>query len=126
MDYKDINSELCIKCGECCRIIIPIYPPYTRIDDRYLEFCRGVGLNIFVEKHNKNRLTIDLGYCEKLEILDGFYKCKIYDRRPQLCKDYNCLAWANVSNIKEESRNLIHAMKIYKEIVECSKMIDIV
>ena len=29
------------------------------------------------------------------------WECGIYNRRPQICKDFNCVSWAKVSNNKE-------------------------
>lgn len=37
MEYKDINSKLCLNCGECCKIYILV-----RGDKRYFEFLNGV------------------------------------------------------------------------------------
>jgi len=108
MEYKDINSELCIKCGACCRVFFPIQG-----DERYFEFLEGIGLNLIRNKKNKTLGKIDFGYCKNLNTSDNLYKCKIYEGRPKLCKDFNCLAWSNYTNVNTEL--LEHAKKVHQE-----------
>ena len=35
------------------------------------------------------------------------YKCGIYNERPQLCRDFNCVSWAKVSNDLEQYNKVI-------------------
>jgi len=40
-----------------------------------------------------------------------------YTNRPQLCRDYNCIAWANYSNQKDKSETLARAIEVHKELM---------
>lgn len=110
MEYKDVNSELCIRCGACCKISIPL-----SLDDRTHEFYQVVGLDVTINEHPEIGPALEVGYCQHMEIKDGFYKCQIYDSRPQLCRDFNCLAWAICANIKDKFPALAHATKVFEE-----------
>lgn len=111
MEYKDITSNLCLHCGECCKIYIPV-----KGDDRYFEFLQMIGLDVY--KINQNNGRVFLGYCKHLSILNGIYKCEIYDLRPQLCHDFNCLAWASYTNAFDKSDLLNHAHKVLEYLNE--------
>jgi len=88
------------------------------VDERALTFYQTAGLNVSMNEPGGEGATLDLGYCQHMEITEGFYKCKIYDDRPQMCRDYNCLAWASRLNVKENSPIFAHAMGVYKQMPE--------
>ena len=111
MEYKDITSNLCLHCGECCKIYIP-----ARGDNRYFEFLNATGLE--VQMFNENNGRIFLGYCKHLSISNDIYKCDIYDRRPQLCRNFNCLAWASYTNSLDKSDLVNHAEKVFRYLNE--------
>lgn len=118
LDYKDITEELCILCGACCSIYIPITG-----DARYINFIKEIGLP-YIEENSKT-LRLYLGPCPKLkEIKEGDitkYYCTIYQNRPQLCRDFNCVAWAKVSNKYENSqlvKKAIESKKLLKKLIE--------
>lgn len=112
MDYKDINSDLCVKCGACCKVSLAVN---VQQDTRSFEYYKAVGLNIELVEDNKNMARVNFGDCQHLDTSEGLYKCKIYDSRPQLCRDFNCLAWASCTNIKDKSEFLKHATQVYNE-----------
>jgi len=95
LQEKDITSQLCKKCGLCCELTIT---PDTK-DPRLLEFYRVV-----VENHpditfNDGKLSIRCSHLKKTKHSPTpHWECNIYEDRPQLCKDYNCVSWAKVSN----------------------------
>ena len=111
MDYKDINSDLCVRCGYCCKVQIPVN---IQSDLRVFEFYKAAGLNVSLVE-GSNIVKLDMGYCEQLDVSDGLYRCKIYDTRPQLCKDFNCLAWATCHNMQGKSDALNHAFGVYRK-----------
>lgn len=110
LDYADITEEVCIRCGDCCKIYAPVSG-----NERYLNFIKEIGLP-FVQDDAKT-IRISLGYCPKLEKKeqDGeiLFLCSIYGSRPQLCKDFNCVAWAKVSNTYDKSEFIKKASEIY-------------
>lgn len=108
IDYRDITSEVCMQCGECCKIYLPV-----KGDKRYFEFLEKTGVNF--EKISENLGRVYLGYCIHLKISDGSYMCNIYNERPQLCRDFNCLAWARYTNTCQKSDLLKKAMYIVEK-----------
>ena len=99
LQEKAIPGELCQTCGLCCEMTISVGDSEAV---RQIEFMKAV-----VEKHSAIK---DLGdgvvsiRCSHLRETKSGWKrmeCSIYDRRPQLCKDFNCVAWAKVSNNQE-------------------------
>lgn len=111
MKLKDITSEICVKCGKCCNMQATV-----RGDEEYLEFLKLMGFKVTQDRVNKQYLLVDLGTCSHLDKSEGLNKCKIYENRPQLCRDYYCLDWALFSNSIEKSHFVKHAKKVYDEI----------
>jgi len=95
LQEKDITSELCKRCGLCCELTIA---PATE-DTRQLEYYRTV-----VENHpditfNDGSLSIRCSHLKKTKHSPTpHWECSIYEDRPQLCRDYNCVSWAKVAN----------------------------
>ena len=95
LQEKDITEDVCKSCGICCEIEIKTNWP----DARRFEW-----LGAIVENHD-NIVSIDKGIrirCSHLKqtkhATDPHWECDIYEDRPQLCKDYNCVSWAKVAN----------------------------
>jgi Fe-S-cluster containining protein len=98
----DITSEVCQRCAACCRKIEVV----VNGDERYRKYLEAIGYpvkTIGPSPQGRNKLAVELGCCKHLEEKDGRYKCKIYETRPQLCQDYNCVAWALPPNKVDES-----------------------
>ena len=92
---KDITEDVCKTCGICCEIEIKTSWP----DVRRFEWLRAI-----VENHDSIE-TIDKGIrirCSHLKptkhATDPHWECDIYETRPQLCRDFNCVSWAKVTD----------------------------
>ena len=109
LDYSDINSKLCVKCGECCKIYVPF-----KGNERYIGFLKDIGIPVIMDTANQGRIF--WGYCPKLLIENGYYHCTIYENRPDLCKDFNCIAWAKCTDTFDKSDLVARAMKVYGEL----------
>jgi len=107
LTYTDITEELCQHCAHCClNTLIPV-----AIDDRTYEYFKEVGLDIEQDPHNPEVGIVNGGICQHLVQNDNTYKCGIYSTRPQLCKDYNCVAWAKVAGTQSEI--VQHALNVH-------------
>ena len=108
LDYADINEVLCQHCAHCClNTLIPI-----TLDDRTYEYFITIGLDIVQDEDNPEVGILNVGKCKYLKKNGSKYKCSIYDDRPQLCADYNCVAWAKVAGVESEITK--HAYNVYK------------
>lgn len=118
LNFADITEELCIHCGECCKLYIPVTG-----NERYINFIKGIGIS-YVQDDAKT-LRIFLGYCPNLNLheTEGInqYFCSIYPNRPELCKDFNCIAWAKVSNSYDKSEFVKRASETF-EILQLRKV----
>ena len=100
---KDITSELCGKCGICCSFAIR--PKHSTVDRRYMYFLKAT-----VEKHENIEFIGDGLRITCSHLKDR--KCTIYDKRPQLCRDFNCVAWAKVSNNLDQYNRVLKKLGI--------------
>ena len=104
LEPEDIDGDLCMRCGECCKIKIEILGNET-----YFEFVREMleeplraaypDLRIYLKQaDDKEFIVLDLGYCRHLDRStdatgEERLVCGIYDRRPQVCRSFNCVSW---------------------------------
>jgi len=109
LTYSDITEDLCRHCAKCCTVYIPI-----ELDERTLEFYRNTGLDIEIDPQHPNIGIINAGACQHLNCTDNLYSCDIYNTRPKLCKDYNCVAWAKFSGLESEIAQ--HALGVYNRL----------
>ena len=95
LQEKDITAELCHRCGLCCELTIS---PDTE-DPRQLEFYRAVAENHPDITFDDGSLSIRCSHLKQTKHADvPYWECSIYEDRPQLCRDYNCVSWAKVAN----------------------------
>jgi len=109
LTYADITEELCRRCAFCCRVFVPV-----ELDDRTSEYFMEVGLDVKRDSDNPDVGVLDAGMCRHLTKNGEVYKCGIYSTRPQLCKDYNCVAWAKVAGVGSEAVNF--AITVYNRL----------
>ena len=51
--------------------------------------------------------------CSHLEGGDDIgWNCSIYDKRPQLCSDFNCVSWAKVSNNRDQYNRVLEKLGV--------------
>ena len=102
----DITEDVCKTCGICCSM--ELKPSW--IDPRMMN-----ALEVMVE-HSPDIIFIGNGIrirCSHLKGNDSVgYECGIYDRRPQLCSDFNCVSWAKVSNNLDQYNKVIKKLGI--------------
>lgn len=109
LTYSDITEHLCQHCAHCClNTFIPV-----AIDERTFEYLREIGIDIEWDGESDTGI-INGGACQHLIRKGDTYKCGIYGTRPQLCKDYNCVAWAKVAGA--ESEIVKYALAKYNEL----------
>jgi len=105
----DVTEALCQHCAYCCKnTLIPV-----TLDERTYEYFLEIGIDIERDPISPESGIINAGACRHLIDDEDCYKCGIYDSRPQLCKDYNCVAWAKVSGI--DSDIVAHALSVYNQ-----------
>ena len=108
----DITEELCRKCAYCClNTLIPV-----TLDDRTYEYFLTVGIDVKRDAVDPEIGIINGGACQHLIQDDGCYGCGIYESRPKLCKDYNCVAWAKVAG--EDSEIVRYALNVYNSLLK--------
>jgi len=110
LTLNDVNEHLCRHCAHCClsiRIPVPV-------DDRTFEFYKAVGLDISRDDENPETGILNVGACQYLIKKGKGYSCSIYEDRPKLCKQYNCVGWSNCADA--ESADVQYALKVYNEI----------
>jgi len=83
-DY--INSELCQKCGKCCKV----WNIYINYKDEAMRFKYLRSNRIKVKLIKEGIWKVSFYYpCKKLVFKDGIYSCKEYNGlRPDFCKTY--------------------------------------
>lgn len=113
LTVNDIKSEVCQRCAACCRISIN-----TEGNLRQKEFFEKIGYDVKVlnSRGGRIQMQVDLGDCKYLEKKDGLYHCSIYEARPRLCREFNCVAWALPNDGVESSALCKKATKIVKEL----------
>jgi Fe-S-cluster containining protein len=112
---SDITSPLCTRCGECCRvkIHIPGDAVYAEFIAAVLEAPLRASYPDLVIRHERtggrDHVVLDLGYCHNLErgTDDGghpTFRCGIYETRPEVCSDFNCVAWGRLQRMGSSGR----------------------
>jgi|TARA_Y100000034_G_scaffold14118_1_gene14794 Fe-S-cluster containining protein len=106
-----ITEEVCQRCGICCEI--EIKPSWT--DPRRFEWLRAI-----VENHDNIQSTekgIRIRCSHLKETVMGWKRmgCDIYDDRPQLCRDFNCVSWAKYSGDTTQYNRVLERMGLLKD-----------
>lgn len=108
LDESLINSDVCIRCGHCCK-----WTSSTQVangnGEEWLDVMIGTNPNAKMLKHNKrdmqvpgrgvmrNATPFEIEFrCPQLKTNDEGHKlCAIYQDRPKICSDYNCFEQSN-------------------------------
>ena len=112
---QDITEDLCKRCGLCCSM--DIRPQWA--DKRMMEALRAM-----VEKSPDVTFLGDgirikcshLKQTTHAETPTG--ECSIYEDRPQLCEDFNCVSWAKVSNNRTQYEQVLEKAKEFNYVTE--------
>ncbi len=81
------NKISCGKCdGKCCRYIaMEIDEPETKKDFEDIRwFVAHKNVNVYIDEEGEWHLE----FLTPCEFLGEENKCKIYDKRPEICKEY--------------------------------------
>jgi len=116
LDENLITSEVCVKCGHCCKwtsspqYVHPVNGPewlniIAKTDDTTLIWHENETVDHFSRSEQKvvqqERAKFHISFrCPKLEIDEeaGTKMCSIYADRPKICSNYNCFRMANQMN----------------------------
>ncbi|MCP4655175.1 MAG: hypothetical protein GY856_07120 [bacterium] len=104
LEPADIGSDLCIRCGECCRIQVQVqgdavYAEFLRemleqpLKSTYPEACVAAA-----DAPGTAYVAVDLGPCRHLrtgttEDGEASFTCRLYEDRPETCREFNCVVW---------------------------------
>ena len=106
----------CNNCGDCCKTVaVEIDTPKTKRDIEDMKwFLFHRGINIVVDR--KKNWSIE--FKTKCKYLDKNNKCKIYNKRPPVCKKFS----AKQCNDKDYDDHLIENVKDLKEFTKDLKI----
>jgi len=101
-----INSDVCIRCGRCCKATLQVHQPFP-IDENHrkqkvdyiatiFDDVKGIKvIDISNDRTQKTRVMLQKK-CPKLDKNDhGHLICSIYEKRPAVCSSFNCIQTAN-------------------------------
>ena len=95
LQESDITEDVCKSCGICCEI--ELKPNWKK--PRQFEWLHAI-----VENHDNIETTekgirIRCSHLRKTKhATHPYWECDIYEDRPQLCSDFNCVSWAKYSD----------------------------
>ena len=123
LDESLITSDVCIQCGSCCKVSSDM----QFANDKGKEWINVIwdreGVEIKWHNKTKTKVTGALGdshieeshpykivsHCPKLIVDEeaGTKVCGIYEKRPDVCRDYNCFRDANNRRRRPQNWDLI-------------------
>ncbi len=106
LEESDITENVCKSCAICCEI--EIKPSWK--DQRKMEWLKAIVENHEYIQNTGNGIRIRCSHLEGSVVLG--YKCGIYNQRPQLCKDFNCVSAAKVTNNLEQYNRVLDKLGI--------------
>jgi|TARA_Y100000310_G_scaffold120686_1_gene119466 hypothetical protein len=95
LQESDITEDVCKSCGICCEI--ELKPNWKK--PRQFEWLHAI-----VENHDNitdtgKGIRIRCSHLRKTKhSTHPYWECDIYEDRPQLCSDFNCVSWAKYSD----------------------------
>ncbi len=73
------------RCGLCCSLLV-------RLNSKDIERIKELGYDDFTEIRKDEKILKRVnGYCIFLKIEEGIATCTIYDHRPKVCREYECI-----------------------------------
>jgi len=107
----DVTEELCQACGACCNITVPV-----TLDERFEEFLSVVGATVVKFEGDNDNGLLQLGFCTHLVQNGDKFMCSIYETRPKMCSDYNCVAWAKCHDVEKDSHLVAYATEVFNKL----------
>jgi Fe-S-cluster containining protein len=107
LQEKDITSDLCKRCGICCEI--ELKPKWE--DSRRLPWLKAI-----VENHDNitqagSGIRIRCSHLRQTKhATNPHWECDIYEDRPQLCRDFNCVSWAKYTGDTTQYNRVLEKM----------------
>jgi len=90
-----ITGELCQRCGICCEI--ELKPNWK--NPRQFEWLRAIVDKHEAITHTGKGIRIRCSHLRQAKYATNpHWECSIYEDRPQLCRDFNCVSWAKYSD----------------------------
>ena len=109
LQEEDITEDVCKKCAICCEI--ELKPNWK--NPRQFEW-----LSAIVEGHDnitetKKGIRIRCSHLRQTKYAtEPHWECDIYETRPQLCRDFNCVSWAKYSDDLTQYNRVLKKMGI--------------
>ena len=108
LDPSKITSSVCLKCGVCCKHTSRYYESTERYAKRKVEYLIAMLGKpesdfeiISPDKNNSNKWLKKITFnCVQL---NSDNTCKIYENRPEICREYNCFVTANLNKLLPEN-----------------------
>jgi|TARA_Y100000310_G_scaffold1807_1_gene2269 hypothetical protein len=92
---EDITERACKSCGICCEI--ELKPNWK--SPRQFEWLRAIAEGHDNITNTEKGIRIKCSHLRQTKhATDPHWECNIYEDRPQLCRDFNCVSWAKYSN----------------------------
>ncbi len=112
------NKDLCKRCSKCCRYIATEIDRPTSEEDfeNIIWFLYHKNVGVYLGHDNKWYLEF-VTPCKELNFR-GF--CKVYDKRPQICRDYNQNECPQYNDGPTE-KQYFHSVEEFKKYLEDKK-----
>lgn len=113
----NVNKTICKRCGKCCLnpcILALHHVPFDKDNQELGKWLSYHGYQPFkIYNGKEDVLGVKLsGKCEHLETKDNLvYSCKIYENRPQICKDHWCKEHNLLALVDKKAMELVQEEK---------------
>lgn len=89
-EIHNFKNPNCTRCYECCGIAAPISEEEYKRLKKFLKTSEGQEIykkSLKIKKQKESDGSIFM-YCPFINFTNG--RCRIYQHRPQVCKDFHC------------------------------------